>query len=191
MTLWADFRIRHLTSQMAEIRPKKQRRSGLQAAVACQEPAVSCHASKEKTDLIATLLSDADPRKRQHTGANILKNTMAPEFACSYRMALNQVLGSPCAPKPAMPDFLLIANEASVQLMNQAVQICGKCREQEVLKLLAAGSAISARMYPEALRMLFDLIDQRKDLRDVYESIQRTYALNQRGKGEVSLGSPR
>jgi hypothetical protein len=106
-------------------------------------------------------------------------------------MALNQVFGSPCTPKPAMPDFLLIANEASVQLMNQAVQICGKCREQELLKLLAAGSAISARMYPEALRMLFDLIDQRKDLRDVYESIQKTYALNQRGKGEVSLGSPR
>lgn len=89
-----------------------------------------------------------------------------------------------------MPDFLIVANEAATQLVNQALLSCGQCQSNELLKLVAAGSAVSAKMYPEALRMLFDILESRRDLRGVYESIQKIYALNQRGKGQVSLGSP-
>ncbi len=91
----------------------------------------------------------------------------------------------------ALPDVAIAAREASVQLMLQAIMTCGRCPESNLLKTVAAGSAVNARMYPEALRLLFELMESRKDLRDVYESVQKTYAVQQRGKGEVSLGSPR
>ncbi len=90
-----------------------------------------------------------------------------------------------------LPDVVFAAHEASVQLALQAVHACGRCSDLILLKAVAAGSAVSAKMYPEALRLLFDLLDSRRDLRDVYETVQTTYSASQRGKGEVSLGAPR
>ncbi|MEY4630157.1 MAG: hypothetical protein RIQ81_277 [Pseudomonadota bacterium] len=94
-------------------------------------------------------------------------------------------------PAALLPEVEMTGREASVQLLLQAVQGCGRCAEGPLLQTVAAGSAIKARMYPEALRLLFDLLEVNAEFRPVYESVQRTFAASHRGKGEVSLGAPR
>lgn len=135
-------------------------------------------------------MSNADPRARQEMTLDALNGYPFDRFVCQYREATNKMESLDKSGK-ALPDVVIAAREASVQLMMQALLACGRCAQASLLKTVAAGSAITARLYPEALRLIFELMETSKDFRDVYESVQKTYAVQQRGKGEVSLGSPR
>lgn len=152
-----------------------------------------CPVNADKSEALLKILSNADPRARQELGMAALKSDSFHAFVCHYRDALDKVFGDSrvAATQPQLPDVAMAAREASVQLALQAIHACGKCQDAALLKTVAAGSAVAAGMYPEALRLLFELLETRRDLRDVYESVQRTYASRQRGKGEVSLSSPR
>jgi len=152
-----------------------------------------CPINVDKSDALSNILSNADPRARQELGMAALKSDRLHNFVCHYRDALDKVLGDSniTATQPQLPDVAMAAREASVQLILQAIHACGRCQDASLLKTVAAGSAIAAGMYPEALRLLFELLETKRDLRDVYESVQKIYAVRQRGKGEVSLSSPR
>ncbi len=153
----------------------------------------NCPVDVNKSDAVSRILSNADPRARQELGVAALQSDPVQTFVCYYREALDKVLGDSNATdsQPRLPDVALAAREASVQLIFQAIHACGRCQDAPLLKTVAAGSAVAAAMYPEALRLLFELLEAKRDLRDVYESVQKTYAARQRGKGEVSLSSPR
>jgi hypothetical protein len=153
----------------------------------------NCTVNVAKADDLSKILSNADPRARQELGLAALKSDPFRAFVCHYRDALEKVMGDSnvTGTQPQMPDVAMAAREASVQLILQSVHACGRCQDAPLLKTVAAGSAVAAGMYPEALRLLFELLETRRDLRDVYESVQKTYAARQRGKGEVSLGAPR
>ena len=183
VTDWAVQRLRHEAILAADSKAFVERLPKTQ----------QCSANAEKSNALVGILSNADPRVRQELGAAALEGNSFHAFICHYRDALDKVFGHSevAVTRPQLPDVALAAQEASVQLILQGVHACGNCKDAALLKTVAAGSAIAARMYPEALRLLFDLIEIRHDLRDVYESVQKTYAAKQRGKGEVSLSSPR
>lgn len=152
--------------------------------------AVACEVDAGKAEMIVKILSNADPRARQELGIEAINGYPFQKFVCQYHHATEKLLENG-KDRPLLPDVTLAAREASVQLITQAVLACGRCGDAILLKTVAAGSAISAKMYPEALRLLFEIMETRQDLRDVYEAVQKTYAAQHRGKGEVSLGSPR
>jgi hypothetical protein len=181
---WAVRRLRHeamIAAQQGKVPAERLPRS------------THCPINIDKSDALSNILSNADPRARQELGMAALKSDRLHNFVCHYRDALDKVLGDSniTATQPQLPDVAMAAREASVQLILQAIHACGRCQDASLLKTVAAGSAIAAGMYPEALRLLFELLETQRDLRDVYESVQKIYAARQRGKGEVSLSSPR
>ena len=153
-------------------------------------PALACEVDPRISGLLVKAMSNADPRARQEQGLEAINGYPFGRFVCQYRDAMEKLLETG-SDRPGMPDVDMAAREASVQLAQQAILACGRCPESNLLKTVAAASAVKARMYPEALRLLFELMETRKDLRDVYESVQKACAAQQRGKGEVSLGAPR
>ncbi len=113
------------------------------------------------------------------------------QLLCDFRIAEEKVVNWNSPQKSVLPEVEATARDAGVQLLLLAVQSCGRCPDATIIQTVAAANAISARMYPEALRILFDLIESRTDLRSVYEAVQKAFAASQRGKGEVTLGAPR
>ena len=150
-----------------------------------------CPQTEDGVAAIATILSITDPKTRQDHTVRLMGRRDWSQLVCDFRAAEEKVLSGNSSQNAILPEIKDTAREAGVQLLTQAMQVCGKCPQAALLQTVAAANAVNARMYPEALRILFDLLESRSDLRPVYESVQKTFAATQRGKGEVTLGAPR
>lgn len=150
-----------------------------------------CKSRPDAVSAIVAILSVTDPKTRQDQTSEVLSRREWTQLVCDFREAEEKMTGSRSAPAAVLPEVEWTAREAAVQLLLQAVQTCARCADASLLQTVAAGSAVKARMYPEALRLLFDLLEVNPEFRPVYESVQRTFAATHRGKGEVSLGAPR